>query len=139
MSYLLDTNVISELRKSSAMVNPNVDAWARDHDLDSMFLSAISVYELELDIARKQRANPGHATKLREWFDGVVLPMFRGRILALDDNAARLAAPMGVPDPRPLADCLIAATAISHGLAVVTRNVADFYDLGVAVINPWEP
>lgn len=138
MSYLLDTNVISELRKSSERINPEVRNWAAQHDVETMFLSALSVFEIELGIERKQRVHAEQAMRLRDWFDGVVQPMFAGRILPLTDRVAAVAARMNVPDPRPLADCFIAATAIVNGMTVVTRNVSDLDDLGVAVINPWQ-
>lgn len=139
MSYLLDTNVISELRRPAAMVDPHVRAWADAHYLEEQYLSAVTLYELELGVRSKERVDEIQGRALRRWLEGKVKPMFEGRILAFDGEVAVTAASKNVPDRRPLADSFIAATAHVHQLTVVTRNVGDFSDLGVPVVNPWEP
>lgn len=136
--YLLDTNIVSELRKAkSAKADKNVIAWAESVSATSMFLSAITILELETGILLIERRDPAQGAILRAWLDGRVLPAFDGRILAVDIAAAQRCAKLHVPDPRPHRDALIAATALVHGMTVVTRNVADFESIGVEIFNPW--
>ena len=136
--FLLDTNVVSELRKARAgKADPNVAAWARSVPVGSLFLSVIVVHELELGVLLAERRDPAQGAVLRAWLDGHVLPAFAGRILPIDVAAAKCGAVLSVPDPRPVRDGLIAATALVHALTVVTRNVSDFVPTGVAVLNPW--
>lgn len=137
MSYLLDTNVVSELRKSPARVNAGVAAWAAPLDMEQQFLSAITVFEVELGIRRLERRDAAQAEVLWGWFDSAVLDGFQGRVLPVDRDVARLAARLHVPDPRPERDAFIAATALAHGLTVATRNIADFESTGAALFNPW--
>lgn len=134
--YLLDTNVVSELRKAQA--DNNVVAWARSVTAPSLFLSAITVLELETGILRIERRDPTQGGLLRSWLDNHVMPAFAGRILAVDSAVALRCARLHVPDRSNECDALIAATALVHGLTVVTRNVADFQSSGVGLINPWE-
>lgn len=134
--FVVDTNVLSELRRPQA--DPQVLAWfGRRSPLD-MYVSAITVYELEIGVRRVERRDQQQGKRLRRWLVVGVLEQFRGRILAVDEAVARCAASLQVPDPRPERDCLIAATAAVHAMAVVTRNVRDFQPLGIDVINPWE-
>lgn len=133
--YLLDTNVISELRKAQA--DNNVVAWARSVAAPSLFLSAITVLELETGILRIERRDPAQGSLLRSWLDNHVMPAFAGRILAVDSAVALRCARLHIPDRSNECDALIAATALVHGLTVVTRNVADFQSSGVRLINPW--
>jgi predicted nucleic acid-binding protein len=126
--FLLDTNVVSELRKAQA--DKNVAAWARSVAASSLFLSAITVLELETGILRVERRDPAQGGLLRSW-------LFAGRILAVDSAVALRCARLHVPDRSNECDALIAATALVHGLTVVTRNVADFQSSGVRLINPW--
>jgi predicted nucleic acid-binding protein len=136
--FLLDTNVISELRKVRAgRADCNVATWARTVPAASLFLSAIVVQELEIGILLAERRNPRQGAILRAWLDEHVLPAFSERILPVDTAVARRSAALYVPDPRPIRDGLIAATALVHGMTVVTRNVADFVPTGVSVLNPW--
>lgn len=102
-----------------------------------MHVSVITIMELESGVARAERRDPDQGVSLRTWLSTRVLPAFESRILAVDLAVARRAAGMHVPDPRPHRDSLIAATAEVHGLTVVTRNVADFEPLEVAILNPW--
>lgn len=133
--YLLDTNVISELRKPQA--DKNVQAWARGVPAPSLYLSAITVLELETGVLRFERKDPVQGSHLRAWLDNHVMPAFAGRILAVDRAVALRCARLHVPDRSNECDALIAATALVHGLTVVTRNVNDFQSSGVAVLNPW--
>src|SRR5271156_1694659 len=135
--YLLDTNVISELRKAKK-ANQNVKAWAQPLPSASLYISVISVLELEIGILLIERRDKEQGAILRAWMDRHVLPTFSGRILAIDTAVARRCATLQVPNPRSDRDALIAATALVHGMTVVTRNVADFERMEVDVLNPWE-
>lgn len=137
--YLVDTNVISELRKArSRKGDKNVLAWADSVPASSLYLSAITVLELELGILLIERRDPAQSTMLRSWLDTHVLPAFLDRVLPVDTVIARRCAKLHVPDRRPDRDALIAATALVHGMTMVTRNVHDFTGTGVEVINPWK-
>ena len=135
--YLLDTNVISELRKGRK-THPNVKKWAEALPSASLYISVISVLELEIGILLMQRRDKEQGASLREWMDRHVLPTFSARILSIDTAVAQRCATLHVPNPCSDRDALIAATALVHGLTVVTRNAADFDRTGVGVINPWE-
>jgi len=136
--YLLDTNVVSELRKVRAgKADVRVAAWADSVDVADLFLSAISVQELEIGVLLVERRDPAQGAMLRTWLDGHVLPAFAGRILAIDTAVALRSARLHVPDPGPLRDSFIAATALVHGMTVVTRNIADFETADVPLLNPW--
>ena len=115
----------------------NVTAWAESVSATSLFLPVITILELETGILLIERRDPGQGAILRVWLDGHVLPAFDGRILAVDFAVAQRCAKLNVPDPRPHRDALIAATALVHGMTVVTRNVADFEPTGVEIFNPW--
>ncbi|GJD31204.1 Toxin FitB [Methylobacterium adhaesivum] len=136
--FLLDTNVVSELRKvRSGKADGHVLAWVRDVSAVSLFLSAIVVQELEIGTMLLERRDRQQGTLLRTWLDEHVLPGFAGRILPVDTAVARRSAALCVPDPRPFRDALIAATALVHGMTVVTRNVGDFVPMQVPILNPW--
>ncbi len=137
--YLLDTNVVSELRKAkSVKANKHVIAWAEGVPTISLYLSAMTVLELETGVLMIERRDPPQGAILRAWLDEQVLPAFTDRIIVVDAVVARQCAKLHVPDPRSERDALIAASALVHGLIVVTRNVGDFRPMGVEIINPWE-
>ena len=139
MMYVLDTNVVSELRKVQAgKADANVAAWAERVDAADLFVSAITVMELELGILSIERKDSSQGALLRAWLEQHVLPEFSGRVLPVDTVVARRCARLHVPDRCSERDALIAATAIVHGMTVVTRNVADFVPTGVTILNPWE-
>lgn len=136
--FLLDTNVVSELRKIRlGRADANVARWADGVDAADLYLSAITVQELEIGVLLAQRRDPQQGAIFRTWLDRQVLPAFAGRILPVDTAVARRSAGLHVPDPRPLSDGLIAGTALVHGMTVVTRNIGDFAPMGVALLNPW--
>jgi toxin FitB len=136
--YLLDTNVVSELRRAkTGKADRNVLSWAKSVPAGRMFLSVVTVLELEIGILLSERRDSHQGALLRSWMEEHVLPAFDGRILAIDTAVAQRCAVLHVPDPRSDRDALIAATALVHGMTVVTRNVADFEETGVAVVNPW--
>lgn len=137
--FVLDTNVVSEMRKAGAgKANPGVTAWARSVPAALMFLSAISLHELEHGVLLAERRDPAQGALLRRWLDSSVAASFADRILPVDERVARRAAALHVPDPAPFRDALIAATAQIHGMTVVTRNVSDFRRFaGLEVTNPW--
>lgn len=134
--YLLDTNVISELRHGKPKQSPEVRAWAAQQPNGRLFLSAISLLELEMGVQALERRTPPQGHQLRIWLDGVSLA-FAGRILPFTENTAPVCASLHLPDPRSERDAMIAATAIEHRFTVVTRNMADFVNMGVPLINPW--
>jgi predicted nucleic acid-binding protein len=136
--FLLDTNVVSELRRSDK-ANRDVAAWAATVPVASFYLSAISILEIELGALLITPRDVAQGAKLRKWIDQQILPGFEGRILAVDTAVAQRCARLHVPDARAERDALIAATAMVHGLTVVTRNAWDFDPIGVAVLNPWQP
>lgn len=137
MSFLLDTNVVSELRKRPGMVDPDVVDWARRQPARDLYISVVTVLEIELGITRLERRDLQQSAQLRKWMESGVLAGFAGRILPVDIEVALRAAHLHVPDPRPERDAFIAATANVHGLTVVTRNTRDFQPTGVAVLDPW--
>ncbi|WP_211455379.1 type II toxin-antitoxin system VapC family toxin [Collimonas antrihumi] len=136
--YLLDTNVVSELRKiRQGKADSRVAEWADSVDAVDLYLSAITVQELEIGILLAERRDPPQGAIFRAWMNSHVLPAFTGRILPVDTAVAQRSARLHVPDPRPVRDGLIAATALVHGMTVVTRNSGDFEPTGVAILNPW--
>ncbi|MBS1847408.1 MAG: type II toxin-antitoxin system VapC family toxin [Actinobacteria bacterium] len=137
MSYLLDTNIISELRKAPERIDPRVVAWGGSLDASDQFLSVVTVFELELGLLLVERRDMTTGRILRRWFNEVVLGDFEDRTFDVDRKVALYTARLHVPDPRLERDALIAATAVVHGLTVATRNVADFEPMGVPVVDPW--
>jgi toxin FitB len=134
--FLLDTNVVSELRKGGR-ADPNVIRWADGVEADLLHISVITLMELEIGVLQIERQDPAQGTILRAWLDTRVLPAFDGRILPVDVDIARRCARILVPDRWGERDALIAATALAGGMTVVTRNVGDFLPMGVPLHNPW--
>jgi predicted nucleic acid-binding protein len=135
--FILDTNVVSELRKArSGRADHNVAAWARSVPSSALYLSVITVMELENGIEAVKDRDRNQYSALRTWMDDFVLSAFAGRILDFDLQAAIRCAGLNRPQPKPLRDSMIAATALQHGMRVVTRDVADFETM-VSVLNPW--
>jgi predicted nucleic acid-binding protein len=136
--YLLDTNVISELRKAkSGKADKNVEAWANSVNVSNLFLSVITILEIETGVLLIERKDAVQGAVLRSWHNAHVLPAFSDRILVVDTAVAQCCAKLHVPDPQSDRDAIIAATAIVHGMTVVTRNVDDFKSSGVEILNPW--
>ena len=135
---LLDTNVVSELRKvGDGRADPGIMAWLAGTDASSCYVSALTLMELEIGILRVERRDPAQGNLLRRWMESRVMPEFAERTLPVDTTVALRCARLHVPDPRAERDALIAATALVHGMRVVTRNVADFAATGVPLLNPW--
>lgn len=140
MMYLLDTNVVSELRKIRiGKADPHVASWAGTVNATAMFMSVITLMELELGVLAIERKDATQGALLRTWLNQQVLPEFAERTLVIDTAVAQQCARLHVPDKQGERDALIAATALVHGMTVVTRNVADFKPTGVLVLNPWAP
>ncbi|AGB75538.1 MULTISPECIES: type II toxin-antitoxin system VapC family toxin [Rhizobium] len=139
MKYLLDTNVVSELRKvGDGKADANVTQWVASQDAGELFISAITILEIERGILSVQRRDASQGARLREWMDSRVRPEFVDRILPIDDAVATRCAHLHIPDRRNEADALIASTALVHGLTIVTRNIKDFDGTGVIIVDPWQ-
>ena len=139
MRYLLDTNVVSELRVPRARpIHPSVLRWSKTVQPASLYLSAVTIMELELGVLQLNRRDPAQAAVLRRWLSGQVLVAFEGRILPIDAKVAQRAATLHLPTRISELDAFIAATALVHQMTVVTRNVSHFVPTGVATLNPWE-
>ena len=137
--FLLDTNVLSELRKAGdGKADTNVVAWLSSVDAATLYLSAMTLMEIELGILRIGRRDAAQGARLRTWMTHHVLPEFLDRILPVDAAVALRCASLHVPDPQAERDALIAATALVHGMTVVTRNIADYEATGVPLVNPWD-
>ncbi len=136
--FVVDTNIVSELRKAaSGRAKPGVTEWASRTTAAMMFVSVITVHELEHGVLLAEQNDPTKGRVLRSWLDGSVLPAFEDRVLTINADIARHAAAFHVPDPAPFRDALIAATARYHEMTVVTRNTKDFDRRGLTVVNPW--
>ena len=135
--FVLDTNVVSELRYGKPKQSTVVRAWAAAQPGSKLFMSAITLLELELGIQALERRTPPQGIALRAWLTGIRAE-FAGRILPFTESTAPLCAALHVPNPKPERDAMIAATALAHKFTVVTRNVADFAHMGVALVNPWQ-
>lgn len=137
--FILDTNVVSELRKIRlGRAEKQFSLWADSMETADLYLSVITVQELEMGVLLLERRDAKQGAIFRTWLDHHVLPAFSGRILPIDTAVALCSAKLHVPNPQPVRHGLIAATALVHGMSVVTRNVADFSSSGVTIINPWD-
>ena len=139
MRFLLDTNVVSELRKiRHGKADVYVTRWAESIDAADLHISALTIVELDIGVLQLERRDKTQGAALRVWLDQHVLPEFAGRVLPVDTAVAQRCARLHVPDRRSERDALIAATALVHGMTVMTRNVADFQPTGVPLLNPWD-
>lgn len=137
--FILDTNVVSELRKAAAgRANNGVTEWANSVPATLMFMSVITLHELEHGVLLAERIDPAKGSILRTWLDNSVTPAFADRLLPVDAEIARQSAALHVPNPAPFRDALIAATALHHNMTVITRNTSDFNRFtNLTVTNPW--
>ena len=136
---LLDTNVVSELRKvRHGKADAAVVGWVETLETANLYISVITVHELEVGVLLAERRDLKQGRVLRSWLENLVLPAFEGRVLPIDSAVGRRAAGLHVTDPRSINDAFIAATALVHGMTVATRNIADFASTGVCMVNPWD-
>ena len=135
--YLLDTNVISELRKPETKRNQQVSQWFKQSHINQFFLSSTTILEIEMGILKLDRKDPIQASKIKTWFNKGVLDVFAERVLPFDTNIALACAALHIPNPRSERDAMIAATASVHDLTLVTRNIKDFKHINLKIINPW--
>ncbi len=137
--FVLDTNVVSELRRvRSGKANLGVAAWAEQVPSVELFVSAITIHELQYGVLLAERSDPAQGALLRTWLDRSVAAAFNNRVLVIDDRVARHAAARHGPDPAPLRDALITATAFVHDMTVVTEDLKDFQRFaGIDIVNPW--
>jgi toxin FitB len=136
VTFLLDTIVVSEMRRPARLPKPVAD-WFNAAYADAMFISVATLLEVEIGVRRLERRDPRQGAILRRWKNASLSTAFRERVLPLDQTIAERCAALHVPNPRPLLDSIIAATAIVHNLVLVTRNVGDFGGTGVRLLNPW--
>jgi toxin FitB len=134
--FLLDTNVVSELRPRKQR-NAAVAAWVAGQPASRLFLSVVTLLELEMGVLAIERKDAAQGKLLRQWLVMHLRPAFANRILPIDEAVAIRCAGLHVPDRRPERDAYIAATALVHGMAVATRNIRDFEPMGVTVVDPW--
>jgi predicted nucleic acid-binding protein len=135
--WLLDTNVLSELRRKDR-TDSRVAAWADAIHPEDLYLSVITILEIEAGALLAARKDVAKGAVLRAWIERRVLPAFSGRILPIDVAVAQRCAALHVPNPKSERDALIAATAFVHRLTLATRNLKDFENTGVAIVNPWQ-
>ena len=135
--YILDTNVVSELRESKRRTAPSVRKWADSVSTESLYLSAVTLLELETGVLLLERRDPRQGETFRNWLDNQVMPAFGDRILPIDTTIAKRCAKLHVPNRRPDRDAFIGATALVHRMTVVTRNTPDFAPMNVATVDPW--
>jgi len=136
--FLLDTNVVSELRRG-AKCDARVAAWQAAHSPSVCHLSVISLMEIRLGIELSRRRNAKHGEILQTWYDTKVRSAFSKRTLPVTAEIAEKCAELNAGRTRPFRDSLILATALVHNLVVVTRNTTDFIDAQAQVLNPWAP
>jgi toxin FitB len=135
--YLIDTSIISEVRKGRRC-DPHVAAWYREVRDDELFLSVLLIGEIRQGIERLRPRNSRRAHALEQWLEAL-LQLFRDRVLPIDERVAQHWGRLNARDTLPVIDSLLAATAEAHGLTLVTRNVKDIERSGVRCVNPFEP
>lgn len=137
--YLLDTNVVSELRKmANGKIDPNVRAWFSDVHPSETWISVVTLSEIQTGILNVARKDDAQAQLLKLWFENKVLPVYQERVLPIDTAVALLAAHLHIPNKRDINDAYIAATAKTHDLTLVTRNIKDFQHAGLKLLNPFQ-
>jgi toxin FitB len=135
--YILDTNVISELRTGKQKQSDNVIKWASKHSSNKFFLSSITILELEKGVQALERKTPPQGSALRIWLNGIRLA-FADRILPFGEKTAEICASLHFSRSLPERDAMIAATALEHKFSIITRNVSDFNGTGSSLYNPWD-
>ena len=136
--YLLDTNVVSELRKAgTSLVDRNLEKWANATESGHFYVSSITMLELEIGVQRLERKDKKQGKALRFWLTDKVMPSFEGRVLSFDTEAALYCAQLHVPNPRSDRDSYIASIGYVHDMTVATRNTKDFEGMGVRLVDPW--
>ena len=137
--YLLDTNIVSELRKlETGKIHPQVYRWIKSNGFTHTYISAVTLAEIQTGILSLARKDQAQAASLDNWFTNRLLPAYRTRTLSVDTEVALICAQLHIPTKRPINDAYIAATAIAHNLTLVTRNVRDFQGLPLMLENPFE-
>lgn len=135
--YLLDTVTVSELRKGPDRANNGVRTWNDATPASLTFISVVTLRELRTGALLVVRRDPQSGGHLNRWIDHLTA-QYGGRLLPVDEAVAEACAPLHVPDPRPAEDAWLAATALVHGLTLVTRNTVDYEGTGAAQLNPWD-
>jgi len=137
--YLLDTNVVSEIRKiRQNKTNQNVVAWLSRVQKESLYTNAVVLMEIERGILRLENIDPQQADRFKNWYHSAVKPMFHERILPIDEATATVCSRLHVPDLSPENDAWVAASAIQYDLTLVTRNTRDFGHSNLRVLNPFD-
>jgi toxin FitB len=137
--FLLDTNIISESRKlGTSRIDPRAALWFAQVDVETSFISAMTIFELERGVGQMERRDAKQGSVLRRWLDDQIMTTYENRTLALSREVALICAGLHIPDPKSERDAWIAATAIDAELTLVSRNVGDFASMGVNLINPFE-
>lgn len=137
--YLLDTNIVSELRKlETGKIHPQVYRWIKSNGFTHTYISAVTLAEIQTGILSLARKDKAQAASLDNWFTNRLLPAYRTKTLPVDTKVALIYAQLNVPNKRPINDAYIAATAIAHKLKLVTRNIQDFQGMPIILENPFE-
>lgn len=135
--FIIDTNVVSELRKRDR-ADRNVVDWAQKADPTMCYLSSMTIFEVRYGALQIERRDKVQGQMMLSWLQRDILDAFAGRILPIDAEVAAECAALHVPDRKSERDAFIAATALVHEFTVVTRNTKDFAAMGVQLLNPWE-
>lgn len=139
LMYLLDTNIVSESRKlGTSRIDPHAAIWLSEIDAETTFVSAMTIFELEIGVQRMERRDAKQGAALRRWFQDQIMTIYEHRTLPLTRAVALICAGLHIPDSKSERDAWIAATALDAKLTLVSRNVADFANMGVGLFNPFE-